>query len=45
MDIGGSPSHLAPMTDFAALLAPDKGQTARTIHVVHPKDYADWLAG
>ncbi|TPG22684.1 leucyl aminopeptidase family protein [Sphingomonas koreensis] len=33
------------MTDFAALLQPDKGQPARTIHVVHPDDYAAWLAG
>src|SRR3546814_3222232 len=32
------------MTDFAALLQPDKGQPARTLHVVHPDDWADWLA-
>ncbi|HEX7850158.1 MAG TPA: leucyl aminopeptidase family protein, partial [Sphingomonas sp.] len=33
------------MTDFAALLQPDRGQSARTIEVVHPDGYADWLAG
>jgi leucyl aminopeptidase len=32
------------MTDFAALLQPDRGQSARTIHVVRPEDYAGWLA-
>ncbi len=32
------------MTDFAPLLQPDKGQPARTIHVVHPDDWAGWLA-
>ena len=32
------------MTDFAALVQPDRGQPARTIHVVHPDDYAGWLA-
>ncbi|PCG16090.1 MULTISPECIES: leucyl aminopeptidase family protein [Sphingomonas] len=32
------------MTDFAALLQPDRGQPARTIHVVRPEDYAGWLA-
>ncbi|HVJ00043.1 MAG TPA: leucyl aminopeptidase family protein [Sphingomonas sp.] len=32
------------MTDFTALLQPDKGQAARTITVVHPDDWADWLA-
>lgn len=32
------------MTDFAALLQPDKGQPARTLHVVHPDVWADWLA-
>jgi leucyl aminopeptidase len=32
------------MTDFSALLQPDKGQPARTIHVVHPEAWADWLA-
>ncbi|MBS0478837.1 MAG: leucyl aminopeptidase family protein, partial [Proteobacteria bacterium] len=31
------------MTDFAALLQPDCGQPARTIEVVHPDAYADWL--
>ena len=31
------------MTDFAACLAPDRGQPARTIHVVHPDGWADWL--
>ena len=33
------------MTDFSALLQPDQGQPARTLHVVHPDRYADWLAG
>jgi leucyl aminopeptidase len=33
------------MTDFSALLAPDRGQSARTIHVVHPDDYQSWLSG
>ncbi|WP_326524099.1 leucyl aminopeptidase family protein [Sphingomonas sp.] len=32
------------MTDFAALLQPDRGQPARDLHVVHPDDWADWLA-
>jgi leucyl aminopeptidase len=32
------------MTDFAATLAPDRGQPARALHVVHPDDYAGWLA-
>ena len=31
------------MTDFAALLQPDRGQPARTIEIVHPGAYADWL--
>lgn len=33
------------MTDFATLLQPDRGQPARTIEVVHPDAYADWLKG
>ncbi|KTT76261.1 leucyl aminopeptidase family protein [Sphingomonas endophytica] len=32
------------MTDFSALLQPDRGQPARDIHVVHPGDFAAWLA-
>ena len=32
------------MTDFSAFLAADRGQPARTIHVVHPDDYEAWLA-
>jgi leucyl aminopeptidase len=32
------------MTDFASLLKPDRGQSARTLHVVHPDDYVGWLA-
>jgi leucyl aminopeptidase len=32
------------MTDFTALLQPDRGQPARDIHVVHPDRFADWLA-
>ncbi|WP_375427875.1 M17 family metallopeptidase [uncultured Sphingomonas sp.] len=33
------------MTDFAALLRPDRGEAARVLHVVKPTDYADWLTG
>ena len=33
------------MTDFAALLQPDRGQPARTIEVVHPDAYEEWLKG
>ena len=32
------------MTDFARLLEPDRGQPARTIHVIHPESWTDWLA-
>lgn len=32
------------MTDFAHFLAPDHGQPARLIHVVHPDRFSDWLA-
>lgn len=32
------------MMDFSTLLQPDRGQTARTIHVVHPDAYDTWLA-
>ena len=32
------------MTDFAALLQPDRGQPARAIEIVHPDQFADWLA-
>jgi leucyl aminopeptidase len=32
------------MTDFAALLQPDRGQSARTIEVIHPDGFADWLS-
>lgn len=31
------------MTDFAALLQPDRGQAARTLHVVHPDGWEKWL--
>lgn len=31
------------MTDFARLLQPDRGQPARTIHVVHPDRWSEWL--
>src|SRR4051812_12163723 len=31
------------MTDFAALLAPDRGQKARTIHLVDKTSFDDWL--
>jgi leucyl aminopeptidase len=32
------------MTDFSALLQPDRGQPARTIHVVHPDQWEGWLS-
>lgn len=32
------------MTDFAALLQPDRGQKARDIEVVHPDLFAEWRA-
>ncbi|TCP37282.1 leucyl aminopeptidase family protein [Sphingomonas sp. BK235] len=32
------------MTDFSALLQPDRGQPARLLHVVHPDGYDAWLA-
>jgi hypothetical protein len=32
------------MTDFASMLQPDRGQPARTIHVVEPDAYESWLA-
>ena len=32
------------MTDFASMLQPDRGQPARTIHVVEPDAYEGWLA-
>ena len=32
------------MTDFASMLQPDRGQPARTIHVIHPDAYEGWLA-
>ena len=32
------------MTDFAATLAADRGQPARSIHVVHPDAFDGWLA-
>lgn len=31
------------MTDLSLLLQPDRGQPARTIHVVHPAQWQDWL--
>ena len=30
------------MTDFASLLQPDRGQTARTIHLVDKTSFAEW---
>ncbi len=33
------------MTDLSPLLQPDRGQPARTIHVVHPDQWAGWLKG
>ena len=32
------------MNDFAPLLQPDKGQPARTLELIHPDAFADWLA-
>ena len=32
------------MTDFSTMIQPDRGQDARTIHVVHPGGYDRWLA-
>jgi len=32
------------MTDFPALIQPDRGQPARLLHVVHPDAYDAWLA-
>ena len=32
------------MTDFAALLLPDRGQPARAIHVIRPEAFDGWLA-
>src|SRR5690242_3750899 len=31
------------MTDFTSLLLPDRGQTARPIHLVDKDGFADWL--
>ena len=31
------------MIDFTALLAPDRGQPAKTLHVVHPASWEGWL--
>jgi leucyl aminopeptidase len=31
------------MTDLSLLLQPDRGQSARSIHVVHPDQWQDWL--
>ena len=33
------------MTDFSLLVQPDRGQPARTIHVVHPDRWDEWLVG
>src|SRR3546814_18617331 len=33
------------MTDYSDLVQPDKGQDARTIHLVDKKGYDDWLKG
>ena len=33
------------MTDYSDLIQPDKGQDARTIHLVDKKSYDDWLKG
>ncbi len=31
------------MTDLSLLLQPDRGQPARTIHVIHPDQWQEWL--
>lgn len=31
------------MIDYSVLVQPDRGQPARSIHVVHPSGWADWL--
>ncbi|MES2754721.1 MAG: leucyl aminopeptidase family protein [Pseudomonadota bacterium] len=31
------------MTDFASLIQPDRGQPARTLHIVHPDAFDGWL--
>ncbi len=31
------------MTDLSPLLLPDRGQPARTLHLVHPDRWAEWL--
>ena len=31
------------MTDLSLLLQPDRGQSARSIHVVHPDQWQEWL--
>ena len=33
------------MTDYSDLIQPDKGQDARTIHLVDKKSYSEWLKG
>ncbi|MEO5611601.1 MAG: leucyl aminopeptidase family protein [Sphingomicrobium sp.] len=33
------------MTDFASLIAPDRGQKARIIHLVDTKSFAGWVKG
>src|ERR687898_310154 len=33
------------MTDFASLLAADRGQKARAIHLVDKASFADWVKG
>lgn len=37
-----SPAIAEGMTDFSALLQPDNGQDARTIHVIGVKDFVEW---
>lgn len=31
------------MTDLSELIQPDRGQPARTIHLIHPNQWAEWL--
>ena len=38
-------AYITAMTDLSPLLQPDRGQPARSIHLVHPDKWAEWLKG
>src|SRR6476646_12142355 len=40
-----SPLERRSMTDFAPLLAPDRGQKARPIHLVDKDSFEAWMKG